>query len=70
MVKEGSQGVYRPIYTEPGPLTVDRMPGSSPTEVVDIPEDWTIQKTGSHIDDLVIASAVTDLWGSSDGGTR
>jgi hypothetical protein len=70
LVKEGSQGVYRPIYTEPGLLTVDRMPGSSPVEVVDIPEDWTVQKTGSHIDDLVIASAVTDLWGSSDGGTR
>lgn len=69
MASEGS-GQFKPIYTDPEDLSLELMPGNEPIEVVDVPEGWTVQKVGDHINDLEFATAITDIWGSENGGTR
>jgi hypothetical protein len=70
MASEGTGSLYKPVYTKPGSLSMDRMPGNQPVEVVDVPKGWTVQTTGDYIDDLEFTTAVTEIWGPDDGGTR
>ena len=69
MASEGGSQ-YKPLYTKPGSLSLELMPGNQPVEVVDVPKGWTVQTTGDYIDDLEFATAVTTIWGVEDGGTR
>lgn len=61
---------YKPIYTNPASLSLPLMPGNQPVEVVDVPEGWVVQTTGNYLDDLEFTTALTDVWGSDNNGTR